>query len=601
MPGCRRLLSLVAAIACTTAVSGAERVWFKVQAPDFGVISQLSEAETRRWAVEFDQFISAMETLYQVENLALPPLTIVLFRQSKDFAPYRLQTESGQAQVDGFFGRTSDWSVIGLSGAGKDARTRGVIYHEAVHWFASANTTELPLWFAEGLADVLSTFRIVDGKGRWGEAIDSHVEYLAYSGLLPMGELLHASQDEALHGKASSRYYPQSWAFLHYTMFGNGGVQRSKLGEFLRQQRETDVDTAFQAAFGKSYEEFNAELRGYLSGGRYGYAQVELRDRGDEMPIEIASATSVAFALGRLALAGGNLELARTHAERVVALATSSPVGHELMAQTARAAGDAAALEAALDRATELGSRDSWVYMAKADFLVFGTDGGASGALDDLLLPDTARQATDLYQRALGLRPQNTGAVPGFVLALLNLDSLTDADHVTLNASRIIFPTNGLLLIGQAAAEKQRGNVRDAVQLVGRAAAEPFTLPQGYRAPVIALREKWQSEWYAEQMTTFSQEGRFAEGRAFLDEQLADPANTRRISTLLEKMRDGLSDIERLYTANAAMSAGNRAEAVTLLNAIIDDPSVSEPTRRTARRMLDIRAGSGAESAATEN
>jgi hypothetical protein len=37
------------------------------------------------------------------------------------------------------------------------------------------------------------------------------------------------------------------------------------------------------------------------------------------------------------------------------------------------------------------------------------------------------------------------------------------------------------------------------------------------------------------------------------------------------------------------------------LNAIIDDPSVSEPTRRAARRMLDIRTGSGAEPAATEN
>ena len=600
MPGCRRLLSVLVAVACTTAVSAAEREWLKVQAPDFGVVSQLSEAETRRWAVEFDQFISAMETLYQVENLALPPLTIVLFRQSKDFAPYRLQTESGQAQVDGFFGRTSDWSVIGLSGGGRGATTRGVIYHEAVHWFASANTNELPLWFAEGLADVLSTFRIVDGKGRWGEAIDSHVEYLAYSGLLPMGELLHASQDEALHGKASSRYYPQSWAFLHYTMFGNGGVQRPKLGEFLRQQRETDIDTAFQAAFGKSYEEFNAELRRYLSGGRYGYAQVELRDRSDEMQIEAASETNVAFALGRLALAGGNTELARTHAERVVALAAGSPAGHELMAQTARAAGDAAALKAALDRATDLGSRDSWVYTAKADDLVFGDDDGARGPLDDLLPPDTARQAADLYERALGLRPRNTGAVPGFVLALLNLDTVTDADHVTLSASRIMFPTNGLLLVGQAAAEKQRGNVRDAVQLIGRASAEPFTLPQGYRAPVIALRETWQSEWYAEQMTALAREGRFADGRAFLDEQLADAANTRRIRALLERMRDGISDLERLYAANAAMTTGNRAEAAELLNAIIDDPSVSEPTRRTAQRMLGIRPGSG-EPAATSN
>ena len=43
----------------------------------------------------------------------------------------------------------------------------------------------------------------VDGKGRWGEAIEDNVAYLSYYGVMPMDELLLASQDEALHGNNS--------------------------------------------------------------------------------------------------------------------------------------------------------------------------------------------------------------------------------------------------------------------------------------------------------------------------------------------------------------------------------------------------------------
>src|SRR5690606_36093758 len=178
----------------------AEAQWRKLQAPGFGIVSQLGEKETRRWTLEFDQFMGALHTLYDVQEGNLPPLTIVLFRQGKDFAPYRVVTASGQAQIAGFFARTEDWSVIGLSGGGRDAATRAIIYHEAVHWFASASSSPAPLWFSEGIAEVLSSFRAVDGKGRWGEAIENNVGYLQYAGLLPMEDLLRASQDDALHG-----------------------------------------------------------------------------------------------------------------------------------------------------------------------------------------------------------------------------------------------------------------------------------------------------------------------------------------------------------------------------------------------------------------
>jgi tetratricopeptide (TPR) repeat protein len=585
--------ALVYTLAATS--SAAEPKWLKLQAPSFGVISQLDEKDTLAWAVEFEQFIGALHALYGAERVALPPLTIVLFRQAREFGPYRLRTDSGQARVAGFFGNTGDWSVIGMPGSGRDLETRQTIYHEAVHWFATASDTPQPLWFAEGLAEVLSTFEVVDGKGRWGEAIDDNVAYLAYSGLMPMEDLLRATQDEALHGAGRDTYYPQAWAFVHSLMFGNGGTDAGKLDAYLREIQTTDLDTATANAFGKSYDELTSDLRRYLKRGRYGHAEVELRDRSAEMIVEPASEANVAFALGRLATVGGNLDIARAHAEQVIALAPSSPAGYELKAYAAQEAGDDAALVPALLRAIELGSRESWVYVTQADRLLFGVQRD-SGRLDEVLTADTARAAANLYERALGLRPRNDAAFAGLVMALLNVDTPTDSDDIALSAARIMFPTNGLLLVGQAAVAKSRGDAPAAAKLLGQAMAEPFTMPRRYRGSVIALRNGWIAEWFVAELAELTQHGKFAESRALVTEYLADGTIKGPLRSMLESVQEDLPDLERLHAAAEAGRAGKEDEAAAILTALVNDPTTGERARREAERMLGRRPGASADS-----
>jgi tetratricopeptide (TPR) repeat protein len=576
----------LASLACAFAarLSAAEPEWLKLQAPDFGIISQLDENETRAWAFEFDQFIGALHALYSVDRLELPPLTIVLFRQPRDFAPYRLRTESGQARVAGFFGNTGDWSVIGMPGGGRDDHTRQTIYHEAVHWFTTASGTPQPLWFAEGLAEVLSTFEVVDGKGRWGQAIEDNVAYLSQSGLLPMEDLLRASQDDALHGERD-KYYPQAWAFVHFLMFGNGGADSPKLSAFLKQLRETNTDTAVANAFGKSYDELTKELRRYLDRGRYGYAEVVLADRSGRISVEPASQANVAFALGRLATVGGNLDLASAHADEVIAVAPSSPAGHELKAYVAHEAGDMETLAAALAAAVERGSRESWVYVTTADRLLVQNQRD-SGHLDELLPADKARAAADLYERALGLRPRNSDAFGGLVTALLNVDVLTDTDDVTLSGGRMMFPNDGLLLVGQAAGAKSRGDTAAAVQMLGRATADPFTLPRRYRGAVSALRANWFGEWFVAELTELTQHGRFAESRSLVEEYLADETIKGPLRNMLEAVQADLPDLERLHAASEANRAGKEEEAAAILTQLVNDPRAGERARQEAQRLL---------------
>jgi tetratricopeptide (TPR) repeat protein len=539
---------IVLACAFLAPARAAEREWLKLQAPSFGLISQLDEKDTLAWAVEFEQFIGALHALYSVDRVALPPLTIVLFRQARDFAPYRLRTDSGQARISGFFGNTGDWSIIGMPGHGRDGATRQTIYHEAVHWFAAGSDTPQPLWFAEGLAEVLSTFEADRDKGRWGAAIDDNVAYLSYAGLMPMEDLLRASQDDALHGGERDKYYPQAWAFVHSLMFGNSGADAGKLAAFLRALQETELDTAVGTAFGKSYDELTSDLRRYLERGSYGYAEVALSDRSGEMSLEPASEAAVAFALGRLATVGGNLELARGHADRVIALVPRSPAGYELKAYAAHEAGDTATLVRALERSIELGSRESWIYSTKADRLLLESQRD-SGRLDELLPAETARAAADLYERALQFRARNHAAFAGLVMALLNVGAPTDSDDVALNAGRVLFPTDGLLLVGQAAAARSRGDTSAAMKLLGQAAAEPFTLPRRYRSPVAALRSRWFGEWFLAELGTLTADGRFAEARALVAEHLADDTIKGPLRTMLETVQQDLPNLEVLRRA----------------------------------------------------
>jgi tetratricopeptide (TPR) repeat protein len=588
--------TLFAALGCALAAqtSAAEHEWLKLQGPSFGVISQLGEKDTRAWAVEFDQFIGALHALYSVDQVALPPLTIVLFRQSRDFAPYRLRTESGQARVAGFFGSTGDWSVIGMPGNGRDAATRQTIYHEAVHWFATASDQPQPLWFAEGIAEVFSTFEVVGDKGRWGEAIEDNVAYLQYTGLMPMEDLLRASQDDALHGGDRDKYYPQAWAFVHYLMFGNGGTDAPKLAAFLKALEQSDLDSAVASAFGKSYGDLTDDLRRYLERGRYGYAEIALRDRSGEMTIEPASDANVAFALGRLATVGGNLDVARGHADEVIALAPTSSAGYELKAYAAHEMGDAETFALALDGAIERGSRESWVYATKADNLLVEHRRDGS-QLDGLLPPDAAREAANLYERALGLRPRNVDAFAGLVTALLNVDTLNDSDTIALNAGRVMFPTDGLLLVGQAAAAKSRGDAAQAVELLGRAAVEPFTIPQRYRSPVVALRSSWFAEWFLAELAELTRDGRFAESRALVARHLADETIKGPLRNMLEAVKADLPDLERLHAAAEAGRAGKTDEAAAILTALANDPTAGERARREAERILRLRPGPAAQ------
>jgi len=580
-PHCLALLRRSAAIGlaalAVTPTDAAQREWIALSSPRFGVVSQLNEKATRNWAVEFDKFIAALESLYGIREADLPPLTMVLFAQTRDFARYRPTDETA-----GVFTHTTAWSTIGLAGLSSSEATRHVVYHEGVHWFSRAFATEPPLWFEEGLAHVFSTFEVKDGKARWGTASRENVIYLNLEGLRPMETVLHVSRDDPI--ETTGQYQPQWWAFVHYLMFANGGARSKELVQFVQRLRETDVDTAFDDAFGMPFDSMTNELRRYLANGRYNIAEMAVPDRSAEMTVAPATPIQVEFALGRLAFGTGKYELAQEHAERVVALAPSASAGYELLALVAFRTGQSTDLASSLDRAIELGSNDAIVYEIQG-FRTVEDNWLSERAADDSLTPDAARTAADLFEKSLSLLPDNAHAFEGLATALLNVEEVRDQDETVLAKGRLVLPTNGFVVVGQAAIENRRGNVRDAARLLSMATQESMTLPARMGPAIRGLRDRWLIEWSSDELRKLMESGDFDSAQAFVSDLLDDEWVTGRARSSLERTGRDIAGFRRID--GAMHEGGTASEARAKLREIADDEAESTNVRNAARRLLE--------------
>lgn len=578
-----RWLGVLLVFACSTG-HGARDEWLALQAPQFTVISQLSEKETRRWAGEFDQFVAALHRLYALENRGLPPLDIVLFERSKGFAPYRPHTESGQADnVEGLFARRANWSVIGVVGSRGSGATRRTIYHEAVHWLFSVNPVEPPLWFAEGIAEVFSTFEIRNGKGRWGEAIPEYVAYLNQFGPRSLETFFGVAQDEALH--EDRRYYPQAWAFVHFGLFGDGGSRRRALADFVQRVQTEPRASAFQAAFGMSFEDGDLALRRYLRRGKYGMAEVELEDRGDTFAVAQADPTRVQFVLGRLALVAGSTELALRHADSVIAGAPENPEGYEVRALAQFDSGEREAARQTIDTAVRLGSRDAGLQLLDAE-LALQEHFREDGWLDQALEPAIARRIADGVTRSLALQPHNSRAFELLALALLNVAELTPQDEQWLAASQRFLPRSGLAALVRAAAANRRGDHAAARRLLAEARAEGRELPTGLGRASAGLGERWLLDELSLALADAYSLADLESVEALLDDAKAGSGGSAGLRQALAVLSQEVAAYRTHLMAVEAAEAGDFAGARAHWQSIADDPDATRSARLNAERAL---------------
>ena len=566
-------------------VIAAEEEWLYLQTPEFSVVSQLDERKTRRWAGEFDQFVSALFSLYAIERKGLPPLTIVLFDKTRNFAPYRPRTESGQANnVGGVFGRQANWSVMGSPEKSQSRETRRVLNHEAVHWFFSASGIKLPLWFNEGYAEVLSTIEVRDGVAQWGRAIPGHVQLLRDQGLRPLREFFELGQDEALHG--DSRYYPQAWAFVHFAVFGGTGAHQKSLSELARRVRLEPVDVAFKSAFGMSLEEGDQALRTYIKRGTYSMARLDMEDRVDGFVTMQATPIQVQSALGRLALVTRNTELAKHHAAVLIEGYPTAPEGFELRATASLSGSSPEAGRQDVLQAVKLDSQDAGMHLSAARFEL-NDRMETMASLDQALDPQEARQIADRVIRALELRSTEPMAFEMFSIALLNVRELTSTDEGLLDVMQRFMPQSGLPALVRSVSAYRRGDYFEARELLELALSQERELPARLHSAARSMGERWLYDKLAEAFNGVENTTDFDAAYTDLEAAMATPGLSASLRAALESMSRQVVAWRARLPEGAPYRQVNQPSLHDYWQSILDDPQASEEERANAKRALE--------------
>lgn len=576
-------LLAAAAFALLAAGTTAAPKWNTLQAPHCLIVSQLSERETRDWAVQFEQFTAALRGTLLVEERFLPPLTVVLFADSRGFAPYCPLTADGKKRdVAGFFASRETWGAIGLADAFSNEATRHVVLHEATHWLISATRTEVPLWLNEGFAEVFSTFQAKKDHGLLGEPIPYHVATLAKETWVPLLQVMLTGQDDRLYtdNNRNRLFYAESWLFVHQLLFKDRAAGYAALNRFFDARLHgADQLGAFQTAFGKDSTAADKDLEQYLHRGGFGLSKLPIPPEAKiDAPFVPATPLAVELALARLALGSQRNDLARTHITQALALDATAPAPQELLAVLEYQLSNYDASASAAGLALERGSADAWMHVITAQEL--WRRHSDRGTLDTV-----AREIADHYAKAVEAQPKLRAAYISYARLVQFLPKVTQADAAVLTSGYKIYPDAAELLIGIAVVLQKGRNPADAEKMLDHALSRPDQLSQERRAEAMRLRTDWRIEPLRRQIEDLVHDRRYREALALCETVLQEPMQGGP-HRWWEDRRDDLRFSAAMADIRAVDRDARVDEAIRLAEALAAEPWLKQRQRNDVRDLL---------------
>jgi tetratricopeptide (TPR) repeat protein len=510
---------------------------------------------------------------------------VVIFSRDKDFGAYRPVGADGKVHewVDAYFSRQETWSVIGLAGRFENESMRRLIFHEGVHWFLSASQRPYPMWFDEGLAELFSTFIAYKGTVTWGHAIDTHVTSLRRKNLFPLKRLLLVSPMDRMFNEndRTSLFYAESWALVHYLVFGQRKVEHGSLNDFLSAfYGGMSTEEAFKKSFGMDFEAMESALDAYLSGGKYRIYSVAVSSKAKvTTPFLPASPALVQVALSQLAYSTGRKDLARKHAEEAVRLDPRGSAGYKMLAVTRQVEGTAEQFFEAADKAIQLGAKDAealWL-LAMAKLRKASELGGVPSS--------DARQIANLLEKAINLLPTQKSAYLNLATVVPMIEHPNEQDERFLDFGGKLFPDEQLLLVGQAQLLRKKGNKEKALKILVAVLEKPGLLPALQWDYFKKIKCYWDFSDTMEQAMELMQQKKYKDTLPLLDALLLRQPMIETRGNITQ-MRGEAWAFATLQDANVAQKSGRIEEAARLYQSILDGDGARTRASASAEQAL---------------
>lgn len=174
-------------------------------------------------------------------NAQDPPLTVIVFRRGGDF----------RRAVDGApvvaYMQPSFTESLMVVGPDPQAFTdHESLLHEYVHYLLRTRTDiNIPIWFDEGLASMLSATDVAARQAEVGRLPDQRLEQAIRESRLSLRDVLDAEDVAQWHPQRRVGFYAWSWLLVHRLMLGHLGGRddlRPALEDFLRERYDSLPD-----------------------------------------------------------------------------------------------------------------------------------------------------------------------------------------------------------------------------------------------------------------------------------------------------------------------------------------------------------------------
>jgi hypothetical protein len=135
-----------------------------------------------------------------------------------------------------------------------------------------------PLWFARGLAGVLSNTIVHESGILLGAPIPWHLQRLRDTSRVRLAELIKVTRTspEFLKEEGQISFDAQSWALVHFLMFGDNGAHWPRLDQFSKLVAQgTNPDVAFREALGPP-EALEGGFANYISRSMFTYKRINI-------------------------------------------------------------------------------------------------------------------------------------------------------------------------------------------------------------------------------------------------------------------------------------------------------------------------------------
>ncbi len=257
----RLFVSLILVLA-SPPVLGSEKPWLEARSAHFRVLTNGSNGDARKVLREFEELRWVFASRFGNARLESgAPLIIFATRDeptAKALDPI-MWKRMGEGLAGAFHhGWQKQYALVRLDTFGGEG-AREVVYHEYTHSVLHLNAQWLPLWLDEGTAEFYAYSRFEDRRIFLG-APTERSKTLRSKTPLPVETLISmrtVPADESL-------FYAESWALLHYLIYGPGMENGKRFDEFFNLlQKGTSQSKALHDVFGE-YKAIDKGLAAYM-------------------------------------------------------------------------------------------------------------------------------------------------------------------------------------------------------------------------------------------------------------------------------------------------------------------------------------------------